>query len=164
MPPSFGSSGGSSTEQTPCAFGQRVWKRHAEGGAVGDGHVTAEHLASCGAGQRGSATGTALQQRARVGMARVVVQLVGGRQLDDLPEVHHRDAVAHVTHDAEVMGDEDDRQPEVALKVAQQVDDLRLDRDVQRGDGLVGDDQLGFSAIARATPMRWRWPPENSCG
>ena len=23
---------------------------------------------------------------------------------------------------------------------------------------------LGFSAIARATPMRWRWPPENSCG
>ena len=23
---------------------------------------------------------------------------------------------------------------------------------------------FGFSAIARATPMRWRWPPENSCG
>ena len=22
----------------------------------------------------------------------------------------------------------------------------------------------GFSAIARASPMRWRWPPENSCG
>ena len=22
----------------------------------------------------------------------------------------------------------------------------------------------GLSAIARATPMRWRWPPENSCG
>ena len=23
---------------------------------------------------------------------------------------------------------------------------------------------FGFSAMARATPMRWRWPPENSCG
>ena len=23
---------------------------------------------------------------------------------------------------------------------------------------------LGSSAIARATPIRWRWPPENSCG
>ncbi len=22
----------------------------------------------------------------------------------------------------------------------------------------------GLSAIARAMPMRWRWPPENSCG
>ena len=23
---------------------------------------------------------------------------------------------------------------------------------------------FGRSASARATPMRWRWPPENSCG
>ena len=22
----------------------------------------------------------------------------------------------------------------------------------------------GLSASARAMPMRWRWPPENSCG
>src|SRR3954469_14930783 len=24
--------------------------------------------------------------------------------------------------------------------------------------------RLGSIASARATPMRWRWPPENSCG
>ena len=42
----------------------------------------------------------------------------------------------------EVVRDEDDRQPEVALEVAQQVEDLRLDRDVEGGDRLVGDDQL----------------------
>ena len=64
----------------------------------------------------------------------------------------------------EVVGDEDDRQAELALQVAQQVEDLRLDRDVERGHRLVGDDSFGLSAIARATPMRWRWPPENSCG
>ena len=23
---------------------------------------------------------------------------------------------------------------------------------------------FGLSASARAMPMRWRWPPENSCG
>ena len=35
-----------------------------------------------------------------------------------------------------------ERQPEVALEVAQQVEDLRLDRDVERRHRLVGDDQL----------------------
>ena len=35
-----------------------------------------------------------------------------------------------------------ERQPELALEVAQQVEDLRLDRHVERGDRLVGDDQL----------------------
>ena len=40
------------------------------------------------------------------------------------------------------MGDEDERQPELALQLAQQVEDLRLDRHVERGDRLVGDDQL----------------------
>ena len=59
-----------------------------------------------------------------------------------LPEVHHGDAVAHVAHDGEVVGDEDQRQAELALQVAQQVQDLRLDRHVERGDRLVGDDHL----------------------
>ena len=35
-----------------------------------------------------------------------------------------------------------ERQPELALQVAQQVEDLRLDRHVERGDRLVGHDQL----------------------
>src|ERR1019366_3329659 len=50
--------------------------------------------------------------------------------------------LAHVAHDCEVVGDEDHRQAELALQLAQQVEDLRLDRDVERGDRLVGDDQL----------------------
>ena len=35
-----------------------------------------------------------------------------------------------------------ERQPELALEVAQQVEDLRLDRHVERGDRLVRDDHL----------------------
>ena len=65
-----------------------------------------------------------------------------GADLDDLAEVHHGDAVAHVAHDGEVVGDEDHRQAELALQLAQQVEDLGLDRDVEGGDRLVGDDQL----------------------
>ena len=65
---------------------------------------------------------------------------------------------------AEVVGDEQVGEPEVVLQVVEQVDDLRLDRDVQRGDRLVGTISFGCSASARAMPMRWRWPPENSCG
>ena len=38
------------------------------------------------------------------------------------------------------------------------------DGDVERRDGLVGDDQLRLRARARAMQMRWRWPPENSWG
>ena len=45
--------------------------------------------------------------------------------------------------DAEVMGDEEVGQPELVLHVLEQVDDLRLHGDVERGDRLVGDDQLG---------------------
>src|SRR6185503_11016865 len=42
----------------------------------------------------------------------------------------------------EVMGDEQVGQPQVALEALEQVDDLRLDRDVECADGLVADDQL----------------------
>jgi hypothetical protein len=40
------------------------------------------------------------------------------------------------------MGDEDERQPKVSLKLTEQVDDLSLGRDVQGRDGLVADDEL----------------------
>ena len=70
-----------------------------------------------------------------------------------------------VANDREVVRDEEIGQPEVALQVLEQVEDLRLDRDVERGDRLVGDEQLRARARARGRcSIRWRWPPENSCG
>ena len=44
-------------------------------------------------------------------------------------------------HDRQVVGDEQIGEAEPVLQVEQQVDDLRLDRDVERRDRLVGDDQ-----------------------
>ena len=82
------------------------------------------------------------EQRLRVGHDRPRVELLGRRQLDELPEVHHRDPVAHVADDAEIVGDEEIRQLELVLELLEQVDHLRLDRDVERRHRLVGDDQL----------------------
>ena len=81
------------------------------------------------------------EQRLGVRVDRPLVELLRRRELDDLAEVHHRDAVGDVADDAEVVGDEDVGQRELVLEVVEQVDDLGLDRHVERRDGLVGDDQ-----------------------
>src|SRR3546814_12494395 len=47
-------------------------------------------------------------QRSRVRMPRVREQVVGRRDLDDLPEIHDRHAMAYVTHHVEVVRDEDE--------------------------------------------------------
>ena len=54
--------------------------------------------------------------------------------------------------------------PSRLADVGEQVEHLLLHRDVERRDRLVGDQHFGIRASARAMPMRWRWPPENSCG
>ncbi|KAG0746595.1 hypothetical protein G6F24_015688 [Rhizopus arrhizus] len=59
--------------------------------------------------------------------------------------VHHDDALAHLGDDAQVVRDQHDGRAQAGLDVAQQVQDLRLDGDVQRGGGLVGDQYLGLA-------------------
>ncbi len=64
-------------------------------------------------------------------------------ELDNAAEVHHRYSIAEMAHHRQVMGDEKVGEPQIILQIAQQVDDLRLDRHVQGGDRLVGDDEPG---------------------
>ena len=75
-------------------------------------------------------------------MLRLAVERDAVGELGHLAEVHDHDAVRDVPHDVEVVRDEDVRESEVALQVLQQVEYLRLNRDVQRGDRLVADNQL----------------------
>ena len=81
-------------------------------------------------------------QGLRVRVLLVPEQLATVGQLGDPAEVHDRDPVADVLDDAHVVGDEHVGQPELALELLQQVQDLRLDRDVERGDRLVADDEV----------------------
>ena len=91
-------------------------------------------LQRVGAGHR-------LQQRAGVGVARRVEDLLGRPHLDHLAQVHHQHPVAHVAHHVQVVADEEVGQAEVALQVLQQVEHLRLDRLVERRHGFVQNHQ-----------------------
>ncbi len=82
------------------------------------------------------------QQRPRVGVVGFVEELVDGALLHDLAQVHDRDPVGRVVHHGQVVGDEQVGQAVLLLEVLEQVDDLRLHGDVQRGDRLVEHQQL----------------------
>ena len=84
------------------------------------------------------------EQRPGVGMARRAKQrrTLGG--LDDAPEIHDRDAGRDMLDDREIVADEDVGQAEVALEVEQQVENLRLHRDIERRGRLVEHDDLGL--------------------
>ena len=69
---------------------------------------------------------------------------VGARAaLDDLAALHDGDFAGDRLDHGEVVRDEDIGEVEPRLQVGEQRQDLRLDRDVERGYRLVEDDQLG---------------------
>jgi hypothetical protein len=75
-------------------------------------------------------------------MTRAVEQSSPGGGLHDLSEVHDCHPVAHVLDHAQVMSDEEIREPATLLQVLKQVDDLGLDRNVESRDWLVGNQKL----------------------
>ena len=92
------------------------------------------------------------QQRFGVGMLRIGKQRAARRELDDAAEIHHRDAMADVLDDREVVRDEEIGQAELRLQIHEQVDDLRLHRHVERRDRLVADDHLGLDGERARDP------------
>ena len=84
------------------------------------------------------------QERAGVRVSGRGIHEVGRPDLDDLAEIHHRDPVADVLDDRKVVGDEQVRQSELRAQVREQVEDLGLDRHIERRDRLVTDDELGL--------------------
>ena len=86
-----------------------------------------------------------LQQTHRVRHLRAVEDLLGRAVLDHVAAVHHEHVLARLGHDAEVVGDQDDRRAQPLLHLVHQLDDLRLDRHVERGRRLVGDQHGGIA-------------------
>ena len=81
-------------------------------------------------------------ERLGVGVLWVGEQLLGGGEFDDLAEVHHRDAVAHVARDGEVVGDVEVADVELDAELEHEFHDRDADRDVEHGGGLVGHHEL----------------------
>ena len=78
-----------------------------------------------------------------IGVHRRLKYLLHGAGFDDSTHVHHGDAVADVPNHTQVMGDEQIGQIELLLELPEQVQNRRLNGDVERRYRLVGDDQLG---------------------
>ena len=76
-------------------------------------------------------------------MGRGGKHLFGPALLDDAAQIHHQHTVAETAHDQQVMADEQHRQAKLGPQIREEPDDLRLDRDVQRGDRFIGDQEVG---------------------
>ena len=113
--------------------------------------------------------GMGLEQRLRVGWRGLAKTSAVGRVSTIRPRYMTAHAVGEVRDHRELVRDEDDAQPELGDQLAEQVEDLRLDRDVERAHRLVGDDDarleregagdgdaLALSAGKRAGPSSRR--------
>ena len=83
------------------------------------------------------------EQRLGVRMQRVLEDVLGRAVFDETAEVHNAHRVRDMLDDRQVVRDEQVGQLVLLLQFLQQVDDLRLDRHVERRDRLVADDEFG---------------------
>ena len=88
--------------------------------------------------------GSADKQHLGIGMLRIGKHRLGIARLHDLAPLHDADRIRHVAHDAEIMGDQQQRHAIFGLQVLQQLQDLRLHRHVERRRGLIGNQQIGI--------------------
>ena len=75
-------------------------------------------------------------------MQRIPEQLLRRALFKQISEIHHADAVGDIPDDADIVRDEQIGQIFLLLQIQQQIDDLRLDGDIKRGDRLIADDKF----------------------
>src|SRR6266545_3866722 len=83
-------------------------------------------------------------QHPRIRVQRLLEDRGDWAGLDDAPQVHDRHALAEVANDAEIVRDEDEGELAAFLQPLQQQQYLRLDRNVEGRDRLVGNEELGL--------------------
>ena len=106
------------------------------------GNVAGDHRQF--AGDRLDAGGIAFDQGARIGMLRPIENLENRPLLHDLAGIEHDDAVADFGDGTEIVRDEEDRTVQFLTQFAQELQDLRLERHVERGGDLIGDQEFRF--------------------
>ena len=116
--------------------------------AFADRKPDAQVVGACD-GRRGAIGGRRValrlrcEKRAGIGMARIGEHARGFPCFDDLSVLHHDHIVGDAPDNVEVVGDEQHRHAELGLQVLEQLEDLRLHGDVERGRRLVGDQEVG---------------------
>jgi len=82
-------------------------------------------------------------QASRIIFMRMIEYVLGASRLDEDAVLHHHDVVGHRAHHREIMRDKEVRQFMFRLKRSQQVENIRLHRNVERGEHLVAQHQVG---------------------
>ena len=82
-------------------------------------------------------------QELGIRMRGLLGQLLGRSALDDVARVHDQHLVGEVPGRRDVVGDVEQREPEVAPQLVEQAQHLQPDRDVEHGNRLVGQQHGG---------------------
>ena len=104
------------------------------------------------------------QQGTRVRMARMRKDFLGRRLLDDLSQIHDRDAIAQALDHRQVVRDEQVGEPRLRRRSSSRFSTVAC-TDMSRPE--VGSSRItmrGASSRMRASATRRSCPPENSCG
>src|SRR3712207_1525977 len=83
------------------------------------------------------------EQRLGVRMVRAAEDLLGRRLLPPATQINDDPAIGEMLPHAEVLADKEVIEVELPPKLHEKVQDLRLDRDVERRHRLVADQELG---------------------
>ena len=78
-------------------------------------------------------------------VARMSEQPIGRGAFDDAAGIHHDDVVRDFRDHRQIMADELDRHADAVLQIQHQIENLRLDGDIERGGGFIGDQQRRFT-------------------
>ena len=84
--------------------------------------------------------GYSREQRFGVGVARLVEEFGGRRDLDNFADIHHCHTVANMFDHAQIMRHKQVGESQFVLQIEQEVDDLRLHRDIEGGDRFIRHD------------------------
>ena len=90
-------------------------------------------------------------------MLRVVEDSRTRTDFDNLTQIHHRDTMADAFHHRHVMGNKQKGEIKALLQIQHQIDDLRLNRNIQRRNAFVSNDNLRLQC-QRAGDARWGLP------
>lgn len=104
------------------------------------------------------------QQRPGIGLLRRGKQLAHPILFHLFAAAHHQHPVGNLRHHAHVVSNEDHPHLHLPLQHADQLQDLRLNGDVEGGGGFIGNQQRRFAGERHGDHHRWRMPPESWCG
>ena len=105
-----------------------------------------------------------IDQLARIGVRRVGEQVLGLADLDDAPAIHHRRRLANMGDHGEIVADQEKGDARLALRSLIRFNAWACTETSSADTGSSATTSFGRVISARAMAMRWRWPPENSCG